>query len=66
MTESTLTRILRVSQQISYQFYDINCDLSKTWHTLELAQGNLKSLMVLYDEWLQEKGLEQKHSSEQQ
>jgi hypothetical protein len=54
MANAKLAQILRISQHLTYQFYDINCDLSKAWHTFESARGNLSSLLMLYDEWLTE------------
>ncbi|EKD85866.1 MAG: hypothetical protein ACD_37C00591G0001 [uncultured bacterium] len=54
MTDSKVARILRLSQDLTYQFYDIHCDISKAWHTLESIRGNLSSLNLLYEEWLAE------------
>ncbi|OJW48853.1 MAG: hypothetical protein BGO67_07430 [Alphaproteobacteria bacterium 41-28] len=61
MTEPTLARILRLSQHLSYQYKNASDLLSKSWLELESARGNLSSLELLYDEWLREKDLEQKH-----
>jgi hypothetical protein len=65
MTEPTLARILRLSQEISYQYKNSNHLLSKSWLELESAQGNLRCLEMLYDEWLEEKGLEHKRKSKE-
>jgi hypothetical protein len=65
MTEPTLARILRLSQQVSYQYKNASHLISKSWLELESAQGNLSCLAMLYDEWLKEKGLEQEHITEQ-
>lgn len=52
MDNSKLARILRISQELTYQFYDINYHLSRAWCMLESARGNTSSLQLLYDEWL--------------
>lgn len=53
MVDSNLTRILRISQELTYQFYEINGHLSEAWHRLESARGNVASLQLLYNEWLE-------------
>jgi hypothetical protein len=65
MTEPTLARILRLSQQISYQYKNSSELISKSWLELESAQGNLRCLEMLYSEWVEEKGLEQERITEQ-
>jgi len=65
MTEPTLARILRLSQQVSYQYKNASHLISKSWLELESAQGNLSCLAMLYDEWLKEKGLDQELTAEQ-
>ncbi len=62
MAKSNLARILRISQELNHQFYDINHYLSKSWHVLESARGNVASLQLLYDEWLE---CEKLHKQEQ-
>ncbi|OJW49636.1 MAG: hypothetical protein BGO67_03780 [Alphaproteobacteria bacterium 41-28] len=62
MANSNLARILRISQELNYQFYDINYHLSRSWHVLESARGNIASLQLLYDEWLE---CEKPHKQEQ-
>jgi hypothetical protein len=59
MTEPTLTRILRLSQQVSYQYQNASVLLSKSWLELESAQTNLSCIEMLYKEWLEEKALKQ-------
>lgn len=60
MANSKLAQLLRISQQLTYQFYDINYELSKAWHALELARGNLSTLATVYNEWLVEEGFSKK------
>jgi len=57
MTKHTLARILRLSQEISYRYKNSSHLLSKSRLELESAQGSLRRLEMLYDEWLEEKGL---------
>ena len=54
MNDSKLARIQHISRELTYQFYDIHCDISKAWKTLESVRGNLSSLNLLYEEWLAE------------
>ncbi|MBY0273504.1 MAG: hypothetical protein K2X02_08920 [Alphaproteobacteria bacterium] len=65
MTEPKLARILRLSQAISYQYKNSSDLLSKSWLELDSARGNLRCLEMLYDEWLEEKDLEQKRRSKE-
>ena len=53
MAKSNLARILRISQELNHQFYDINHHLSRSWLVLESARGNMESIQLLYDEWLE-------------
>jgi hypothetical protein len=64
MTEPTVTRILRLSQQVSYQYQNASVLLSKSWLELESAQANLSCIELLYKEWLEEKALKQEHLPE--
>ena len=64
MTEPTLARILRLSQQISSQFKNASDFISQSWMEIESAQGNLRCLALLYNEWLRERGLEQESPPE--
>jgi hypothetical protein len=66
MTNTKLARILRISQDLTYQFYDINYHISRAWHSLESARGNLSCLQLLYDEWLAEEKLSEKERKELQ
>lgn len=59
---TNLAQILRISQELSYQFYDINYHLSRAWHMLESSRGNVASLQLLYDEWVE---CEKPHKQEQ-
>lgn len=54
MAKSNLAQILRISQELTYQFNDVNQFISKAWLELELAQENLRNLSSAYDEWLKE------------
>ena len=60
MASLKLAQILRISQHLTYQFNDVNHRISKAWLELELARGNLKSLLMIYDEWLAEEGFDEK------
>lgn len=59
MTEPSLAQVLRLVQELTYQFHETNHRLSNTWLELERARATLRSLMMIYDEWLKEKGLDQ-------
>ena len=59
MTEPSLAHILRLVQELTYQFHETSHRLSNTWLELERARATLRSLMMVYDEWLKEKGLDQ-------
>ena len=60
MDNSKLARIQRISQDLTYHFYDINYHISSAWHRLESARGDLSSLQLLYDEWLADEKLSEK------
>ena len=60
MDNSKLARIQCISQDLTYHFYDINYHISRAWHRLESARGNLSSLQLLYDEWLADEKLSEK------
>ena len=59
MTEPSLAHILRLIQELTYQFHETSHRLSNTWLELQRAQETLRNLMIIYDEWLKEKGLGQ-------
>ena len=59
MTKPSLVQILRLVQDLTYQFHETSHRLSNTWLELQRAQETLRTLMMIYDEWLKEKGLEQ-------
>jgi hypothetical protein len=59
MTEPSLAQVLRLVQELTYQFHETSHRLSNTWLELERARATLRSLMMIYDEWLKEKGLDQ-------
>ena len=64
MTEPSLAQVLRLVQQLTYQFNDVNHRISKAWIELELARENLRNLITTYDEWVKEKGLDQAESQD--
>jgi hypothetical protein len=51
MTDPKLAQILRHTQELTSQFYEVNYRLSKTWLELELARETLKNIRMQYDEW---------------
>ena len=57
MTDPKLAQILRHTQELTSQFYEVSGRLSKAWLELELARGTLKHIRILYDEWLEENAL---------
>jgi hypothetical protein len=57
MTDPKLAQILRHTQELTSQFYEVSARLSKTWLELELARETLKNIRMLYDEWLKENAL---------
>ena len=59
MTKLSLAQILRLVQDLTYQFHETCHRLSNTWLELQRAQETLRNLMMIYDEWLKEKGLDQ-------
>lgn len=59
MADSSLAQIMRLSQQLTFQFNEVNHRVSKAWLELELARETLRNLLITYDEWLKEKGLNQ-------
>ena len=61
MTGPNLAQILRLVQQLTYEFHEVDCRLSNTWRELERARETLKNLMMFYGEWLEEKKLNQKN-----
>ena len=63
MTEPSLAHILRLVQELTYQFHETSHRLSNTWLELERARATLRSLMMVYDEWLKEKGLDQEQNN---
>ena len=64
MTEPSLAQVLRLIQQLTYQFNDVNHHISKAWLELELARETLRNLMTTYDEWLKDKGFNQAEQQE--
>lgn len=54
MVNDKLAQILRVSQELTYQFNAVNQLISKAWLELELARESLRSLISLQDELEQE------------
>ncbi len=59
MTTPSLAQILRLVQDPTYQFHETSHRLSNTWLELQQAREALRTLMMMYDEWLKEKGLGQ-------
>lgn len=59
MTKPSLAQILRLVQDLTYQFHETSHRLSNTWLELQQARETLRTLMMMYDEWLKEKGLGQ-------
>ena len=59
MTTPSLAQILRLVQDLTYQFHETSHRLSNTWLELQQARETLRTLMMMYDEWLKEKGLGQ-------
>lgn len=50
MIDTKIERILHISHQLTYQFFDINDRISQAWLSLEAARGNAISLQLLNDE----------------
>lgn len=59
MTKLSLAQVLRLVQELTYQFHETSHRLSNTWLELQRAQETLRNLMMIYDEWLNEKELDQ-------
>ncbi|EKE10208.1 MAG: hypothetical protein ACD_16C00067G0004 [uncultured bacterium] len=59
MAYSKIAHILRLSQQLTFQFNEVNHRISKAWLELELARETLRNILMLHDEWLKEKELNQ-------
>ncbi len=62
MTEPSLAQVLRLVQELTYQFYETNHRLSNAWLELERARATLGNLMMIYDEWLKEKELDRQNN----
>ncbi|MBP9692255.1 MAG: hypothetical protein KBD90_02875 [Alphaproteobacteria bacterium] len=62
MTEPSLAHILRLVQELTYEFHETNLRLSNAWLELERARATLRSLMMIYDEWLKEKELDRQNN----
>jgi hypothetical protein len=59
MTKLTMAQIQYLSQQLSQELDTVKHLTSKAWVELGLARDTLRSLALTYDEWLEEKDLDE-------
>jgi len=56
MAKLTIAQLELLSQQLSQELDTVKHLTSKAWVELGLARDTLRSLVLTYDEWLEEKG----------
>lgn len=59
MANLNLAQVEYLSQQLTHQLNDVKHLTSKAWIELGVARDTLRSLLIAYDKWEKERGLNQ-------